>query len=82
MEVLRVSDDTGFHTIAEACNATMGCNYKGIQKAFFRPRGLVANDIDMLAWFSKLFLDGKRVHLDGMGQHDLIRRRAHLPVQR
>lgn len=58
MEVLHVSDDIGFHTIAEACNATMGCSYKGIQRAFFRPRGLVANDIDMLAWFPKLSIDG------------------------
>ena len=58
MEVLRVSDDIGFHTIAEACNATMGCSYKGIQRAFFRPRGLAANGVDMLAWFPKLSIDG------------------------
>lgn len=58
MEMLRVSDDIGFHTIAEACNTTMGCSYKGVQRAFFRPRGLVANDIDMLAWFPKLSIDG------------------------
>ena len=58
MEVLHVSDDIGFHTIAETCNATMGCNYKGMQKAFFHPKGLVANNIDMLAWFPKLSIDG------------------------
>lgn len=58
MEMLRVSDDIGFHTIVEACNATMGCSYKGIQRAFFRPRGLVANCIDMFAWFPKLSIDG------------------------
>ena len=58
MEVLRVSDNIGFHTIADVCNAVMGCNYKGIQKAFFRPRGHVANDIDIFAWFPKLSIGG------------------------
>ena len=58
MEVLRVTDDIGFRTIAEACNATMGCDYKGIRKAFFHPRGLVASGINMVAWFPKLSIDG------------------------
>lgn len=58
MKSLKVSDDIGFHTIAEACNTTMGCNYKGMQKAFFRPKGLIANNIDTFAWFPKLSVDG------------------------
>jgi len=36
----------------------MGCNYKGMLRAFFRPKGCVANGIDMYAWFPKLSIDG------------------------
>jgi predicted HNH restriction endonuclease len=57
--IITVSDDITFRTIAEACNSIFGDNYKGMQDVHFISRNLGAQYGDKyLAWFFTVSPDG------------------------
>lgn len=55
---IRVGDGNRFRTIVETCNALLGTNYKGMQRAFFKGPFRNSGRDDYAAWFPIMHIDG------------------------
>ena len=55
---IRVGSGRRFRTIVETCNALLGTNYKGMQRAFFKSPFRDSGRDDYAAWFPIMHIDG------------------------